>query len=105
MFLGAHLTASYLYQNWKSTMNYNCFIGPCIPLERSGKAEDYVLSAGLTAGVRTNLSPRLTLDLGVQGNRFVFEKPDFGTKQVFIPGYGRQPFQGVASLQYTLKSR
>ncbi|RRB00069.1 hypothetical protein [Larkinella rosea] len=105
LFLGTHLTAGYLQQAEKSTTVIKCFIGPCPPLVGEGKNEQYSLSAGITAGVKVNILPRFTLDLGVLANRFLFEKPDLNNPDMYIPGYGRKPVQAVASVQYILKGR
>lgn len=104
IYLGPQLTAGYLNQAGKST-TVLCPILHCISFEGEGKRSEYALSAGITGGVRTNILPRLTLDIGVQANRFIFEKPDLANQDMYIPGYGRRPLQGVASIQYTLKGR
>jgi hypothetical protein len=105
MFFGAQLTTSYLKQSGKRIYIVECIAAPCPPFESDARKETYLLSGGVTAGVRTNITPRLTLDLGVQANRFVFEKPDLLTNAVYVPGVGRKPIQAVASVQYTLKGR
>jgi hypothetical protein len=105
IYLGPQLTAGYLNQAGKSTTVVYCIIGPCPRLEREGKNRQNFLSGGITTGVTTNLTPRLTLDLGIQANTYVFEKPDLLNNTVYVPGVGRKPVQGVASIQYTLKGR
>jgi hypothetical protein len=53
IYLGPQLTAGYLYQAGKSITVINCIIAPCPRLEGEGKNKQYLLSGGITAGVRT----------------------------------------------------
>ncbi|GAB3263647.1 hypothetical protein GCM10027347_30270 [Larkinella harenae] len=104
-FISPHLTAGYLEQAGKSVNVINCIIGPCPPWEAEGKSGKYLLSAGITGGFRVNILPQVTLDVGIQANRFFENKPDLQNTAIYIPAYGRRPIQGVASVQYTLKGR
>lgn len=103
-FISPHLTAGYLKQAGKST-NQICTIIHCYSLEAQGKSGQYLLSAGITGGFRVNILPQVTVDLGIQANRFIFEKPDLNNPDIYIPGYGSRPIQAIASVQYTLKGR
>ncbi|GAB3905474.1 hypothetical protein GCM10028803_36390 [Larkinella knui] len=104
-FFGAHLTNSYLNQSGEDVSILECIVAPCYPIKSKAAKESFLLSAGISGGVRVDIMPRLTLDLGVLANRFIFEKPELYNQAVYIPGYGRKPIQGVASVQYTLKGR
>ncbi|WP_421827345.1 hypothetical protein [Larkinella sp.] len=105
MFLGVQLTESYLKQSGTNYHVIECIVAPCYPLESAAAKKTNALSAGITGGFRSNLASRLSLDLGIQANTYVFEKPDLLNNMVYVPGVGRKPVQGVASIQYTLKGR
>ncbi|MFC5411041.1 hypothetical protein ACFPMF_17100 [Larkinella bovis] len=103
-FISPHLTAGYLEQAGKSA-TVICSIIYCYAMESEGKKGGYSLSAGITGGFRVNLLPQVTLDIGIQANRFLGDNPDLQNPAIYIPGYGRRPVQGVALVQYTLKGR
>ncbi|KAA9349898.1 DUF3575 domain-containing protein [Larkinella humicola] len=105
MFLGVQLTESYFKQSGTNYQVIECIVAPCYPLESAAAQKNDRLSAGITGGFRTNLASRLTLDLGIQANAYVFGKPDLLNNTVYVPGVGRKTVQGVASIQYTLKGR
>lgn len=104
-FLGFHVTNGYVGQSGKSTVIINCVMAPCPALEREGKRNDYLLSAGLSGGVRTRLTQRFAVEAGMQFNSLVGGKPELVWEDKYIPGYGRKPLQAVATVQYTLKGR
>lgn len=105
MFLGVQFTESYFKQSGTKYHVIECFMAPCYPLESAAAKKTNMLSAGITGGFRTNLASCLSLDLGIQANTYVFGKPDLLNNTVYVPGVGRKPVQGVASIQYTLRGR
>ncbi|RAJ95484.1 hypothetical protein LX87_03230 [Larkinella arboricola] len=105
LFLGFHITNGYVKQAGKNTTVLNCLMAPCPALEREAQQDNYLLSAGFAGGVRTSITQRLAVDLGMQFNSFVGGKPELMGQDIYTPGYGRKPLQPVATVHYTLKGR